>query len=72
MSKVILADKTVVEIGRTVMIDKVEYTIVGISCDAVVFANLKARNTQEARVLEYTDNEIKELIELGIIQGYSL
>lgn len=72
MSKVVLADKTIVEIGRTVMIDKVEYTIVGISFDAVVFANLKAKNVQEARVLEYIDNEIKELRELGIIQGDEL
>ena len=48
----------------------VEHVVVGFESDAIVFANLKPKSLDDARVKMYTDSEIEEFIANGSLKGY--
>ncbi len=57
-------------VGQKVEICNTEHVVVGFSDDAIVFANLNPKCLEDARVLMYTENEIDELINNGLLKGY--
>lgn len=63
-------DGSEIEIGKKVLICGKEYTVVGFNEDAYVFANLNPETIDDARVLQYTLNEIEELTSKGLIKNY--
>ena len=57
-------------VGQKVILFGVEHVVVGFESDAIVFANLKPKSLDDARVKMYTDSEIEEFIANGSLKGY--
>ena len=57
-------------VGQKVILFGVEHVVVGFESDAIVFANLKPKRLDDARVKMYTYSEIEELIANGSLKGY--
>lgn len=70
IKKVKLFDGTEIQVVKKALIYGKEYTVVGFSEDVIVLANLNHEAVDDARVLQYTENEIEELTSDGIIKNY--